>query len=350
MAAPEYFEWMDRGRAHQREGRPIDAMLCYHRAARIDPSASDPHFALGETHWQLGRLPDAITAWREASRITRNHMAPVQAEAEALLAIGDTDGAVAAAKRVQTLMPKDARAALIRGIGALAEADPADPAPAAAIDALIAREPSLLAIPTLAGPLALALEHAPAGADREALLDRIARAPEALATAVPQLLVVALEHVVRTDSFDAGARARLAAVACARNFAPADHDLLRRVARAVVDVRRRVRAHPRQGVRVDVRGRVRAAGAAAVARAHCRRALARRRPCRRRRQRSKSRDRPGAPRGRVRRRCRDDRCRVAGDRRRDRHRACPCLRIPRQRGSSPPAIRTSSSTSSDWPR
>jgi len=126
MAAPEYFEWMDRGRAHQREGRPIDAMLCYHRAARIDPTASDPHFALGETHWQLGRLPDAITAWREASRITHNHMAPVQAEAEALLAIGDTEGAVTAAKRVQALMPQDARAALIRGIGALAQGDPAD--------------------------------------------------------------------------------------------------------------------------------------------------------------------------------------------------------------------------------
>ena len=233
MAASEYAEWMNRGRAHQREGRPIDAMLCYHRAARVDPRASDPLFALGEAQWQLGRLPDAITAWREASRITRNHMAPVRAEAEALLAIGDTAGAVAAAKRVQSLMPKDARAALIRGIGALVDGDPTDPAPSTAIDAVIAREPALLAIPTLAGPLALALERAPAGPGRTALLDRIARSPDALANATVQLLVVALEHVAGIASFDGETRARLAALACVRNFVPADHDLLRRIACAV---------------------------------------------------------------------------------------------------------------------
>jgi predicted O-linked N-acetylglucosamine transferase (SPINDLY family) len=233
MTESEYGEWMDRGRAHQRDGRPIDAMLCYERAARGNPDSSDPHFALGEVQWQLGRLPGALAAWREASRITRNYMAPVQAEAEALLAIGDTGGAVAAAKRVQSLMPQDARAALIRGIGALVNGDPDDPAPAAAIDALLAREPSLLAIPTLAGPLALALEHAPAGAGREALLGRIAHSPDVLAHAVPQLLAVALEHVARTDSFDGDMRARIAAVACSRNYTLVDHELLRRAARAV---------------------------------------------------------------------------------------------------------------------
>ncbi len=224
---------MDRGRAHQREGRPIDAMLCFHRATRINPKSSDPHFAIGEAQWQLGRLPAAIAAWREASRITRNHMAPLQAEAEALLAIGDTAGAVAAAKRVQSLVPEDGRTALICGIGAFEGSDPVDPAPSAAIDALIAREPALLAIPALAGPLALALERAPAGPGRAALLDRIARSPEALANATLHLLVVALEHVANTASFDGEARARLAAVACVRNFAPADHDLLRRIACAV---------------------------------------------------------------------------------------------------------------------
>ncbi len=115
MAAPEYEQWMDRGRAHQREGRPIDAMLCFHRAARLDTRASDPHFAAGEAQWQLGRLPEALAEWREATRIVSNHAAPLQAVAEALLALGDTPGAIAAAARVQVLMPKDARAALILG-------------------------------------------------------------------------------------------------------------------------------------------------------------------------------------------------------------------------------------------
>jgi len=229
MAAAEYEQWMERGRAHQNEGRPIDAMLCFHRAARLDPRASDPHFAIGETQWRLGRLPEAIAAWREASRIVPNHAAPLQATAEALLALGDLDGAVATAAKVQTLMPNDGRAALIRGIGGLARGNAAD---AAALDAVLDREPSLLGIPTLAGPLALALEHAAPGAERDALLDRIASAPEALADAPPQLLVVALEHAARSAGVDGATRARLAAIACARNYTPADHELLRRAAHA----------------------------------------------------------------------------------------------------------------------
>ena len=233
MSTPEYEQWMDRGRAHQREGRPIDAILCFHRAARLDIRASDPHFATGEAQWQLGRLPEALAAWREATRIVPNHAAPLQAVAEALLALGDTPGAIAAAARVQVLMPKDARAALILGTGALLTGEPADPAPARAIDALIVREPSLLAIPTLAGPLALALEHAPASAARDALVDRIASSPDALGSAVPQLLVLALEHVARNAGADPAIRARLTAIARARNHAPADHELLRRAAYAV---------------------------------------------------------------------------------------------------------------------
>ncbi len=229
MAAAEYEQWMERGRAHQSEGRPIDAMLCFHRAARLDPRSSDPQFAIGETQWQLGRLPEAITAWREASRIVPNHAAPLQATAEALLAMGDLDGAVATASKVQSLMPNDGRAALIRGIGGLARGNAAD---AQAVDAVLDRDPSLLAIPTLAGPLALALEHVMPSPQRDALIERIAGAPEAIASAPPQLLAVALEHAARSATIDRAARARLAAIACARNYAPTDHELLRRAAYA----------------------------------------------------------------------------------------------------------------------
>ena len=227
MAAAEYEQWMERGRAHQNEGRPIDAMLCFHHAAKLDPRASDPQFAIGETQWQLGRLPEAIDAWREASRIVPNHAAPLQATAEALLALGDLDGAVATAAKVQTLMPNDGRAALICGIGVLASGNAA-----AAVDAVLEREPSLLGVPTLAGPLALALEHAAPCVERDALLHRIIGAPDTLANAAPQLLVVALEHAARSATLDGTARARLVAIACARNYSPADHDLLRRAAHA----------------------------------------------------------------------------------------------------------------------
>ena len=68
-AASESADWVARGRAHQWEGRPVDAMLCFRRASRADPRAPDPHFVLGEVLWQLGRLPEALAAWREAARL-----------------------------------------------------------------------------------------------------------------------------------------------------------------------------------------------------------------------------------------------------------------------------------------
>ena len=69
MAAPDYAQWLARGRAHQAQGRAVDAMLCYRRAIRGDPKAPEAQFHLGETLWQLGRLPDeALEAWRAAAQ------------------------------------------------------------------------------------------------------------------------------------------------------------------------------------------------------------------------------------------------------------------------------------------
>ena len=88
-AASEVADWIARGRAHQREGRPVDALLCFRRASRADPRAADPHFVLGEALWQLGRLPEAVGAWQEAARVDPAFLAPWQAISEALLATGD---------------------------------------------------------------------------------------------------------------------------------------------------------------------------------------------------------------------------------------------------------------------
>ena len=68
-AASESADWLARGRTHQWEGRPVDAMLCFRRASRADPRAPDPLFVLGEVLWQFGRVPDAVASWREAVRL-----------------------------------------------------------------------------------------------------------------------------------------------------------------------------------------------------------------------------------------------------------------------------------------
>ena len=235
MAAPEYAQWFERGRAHQQAGRAIDAMLCYRRATRADPRASDPHFVLGEVLWQLGRLPEAIGAWREASRLVPVHLAPLQALAEALLATDDAAGARAAAARVQALAPDDARAALIGGIAAIAAgAAAADPAPAAAVAGVLQREPQLLAVATLAMPLARALDRWPGAAGRGALLDVIARTGAALEVAPLLLHALVLEHLAGAAQADA-AEVRAATVALARARADdgGDPEGLRRIAIAV---------------------------------------------------------------------------------------------------------------------
>ena len=75
MSASEYNQWLKRGRAHQWNGRAIDALLCFRRAQRVNPRASDAAFHLGEVLWQLGRAPDAIAAWRDAAAANRAHLA-----------------------------------------------------------------------------------------------------------------------------------------------------------------------------------------------------------------------------------------------------------------------------------
>ncbi len=232
MGTPEYAQWFARGQAHQREGRAIDAMLCYRRAARADPRASDPHFVLGEVLWQLGRPAEAIVAWREGSRLAPAHLAPAQALAEALLATGDSAAARAAAERVLALAPGDARATLIRAIAAIASGEgAAEPEPFTQVASTLEREPRFLAVPALADPLAKALEAAPRGPRRDALLEALARLPDALATAPALLATLVLEHLAgAAAAVVADARGVLAGQARERVYADVDRESLRRTA------------------------------------------------------------------------------------------------------------------------
>lgn len=235
MATPDYVQWLERGRAHQREGRAIDAMLCYRRAARADPRASDPHFVLGEVLWQLGRPTEAIMAWRESLRLAPAHLAPAQALAEALLATDESAAARAAAERVLALAPGDARATLIRAIATMATdgQSPEDESFALAAHTL-EHEPQFLAVPALAGPLAKALDAAPRTHRRESLLEALARFPEVLAAAPSLLTTLALEHLAGAAGANAmEMRDALVAQACERSYADADREALRRSAVAV---------------------------------------------------------------------------------------------------------------------
>ena len=231
-ATPAYAEWVARGRAHQLERRPIDAMLCFRRALRADAQAAEPHFHLGEVLWQLGRLSEAIAAWREALRAAPIFLAPLQALAEALLATGDAAGAREAADRVLEVAPDNARASMIGGVARLLLGVASNGVlPAAVVAEAIRREPQLASVTTLAGPLALALDVARDASQRGMLLACVARMPAALASVPPLLHALALEYSAGTDEADAEyVREALVAEARARRYAPTDHDALRRIA------------------------------------------------------------------------------------------------------------------------
>ena len=63
MTLERYADWLGRGRAHQQEGRIIDALLCYRRALHEVASGVEARFHLGEIAWQFGNGADAHAAF-----------------------------------------------------------------------------------------------------------------------------------------------------------------------------------------------------------------------------------------------------------------------------------------------
>jgi len=228
-----YAEWMVRGRNHQLEGRPVDAMLCFQRAMREDRHAVDARFHLGEVLWQMGRLPDAIVCWRDAARIAPEHRPAQMALAEALLGTGDAAGARTVAATVAARHARNQRSRAIVAVAGLAAGSAAEPADAAAaVAATLAEAPNLLTVPAIAGSLARAVDRI----DDPALTAPIFAAIAALAPDLPRVAAMPALLLAQTCERLAGAGANVPLsawldAAAARAWAPADHDALRRIAR-----------------------------------------------------------------------------------------------------------------------
>jgi predicted O-linked N-acetylglucosamine transferase (SPINDLY family) len=218
---PDFADWLERGRAHQQAGRPIDAIPCFVRAARLEPRASDASFHLGEVYWQLGMPRDALAAWQEAVRRAPDHAAARLALAEALLHVGDEAGAHAAAEAALAVLPDEFRARVIRAVSQ----------PYAADGALDVREIAALAAHDIAPFAAPAIARAlsrrwsgPAEGDAD-----LARTLAPVADRLPWPLLVALaRHGVHRQG-DA-LRGNLWRLATERDIAPDDIDALRELA------------------------------------------------------------------------------------------------------------------------
>ncbi len=225
-------EWLARGRRHQWQGRAVDAMLCFRRAAREAAQAMEPRFYLGEVLWTLGGLQEAIASWREAAALAPEHPAARMALAEALLFTGDAAGARAEAAQRLHAHPRDARA---RAVVALADLVMETQESADVLVASLEHMPALLGVPAISGTLAQALDRTGATGRTRILAAIAALEPsrERVAAMPPALIAQVVEHAASTGS------RRFAPwldAALARSWEPFDHDAVRRIAVVAADL------------------------------------------------------------------------------------------------------------------
>ena len=126
MTLERYSTWLAHGRAHQAEGRVIDALLCYRLALREAPDGIDARFHLGEIAWHLGNAADAITAWEGVVARVAGHRPSLHALIDAYAAIGRFDASAQAVSRVLALSPQEPRANTLAVLLRVARGEPVE--------------------------------------------------------------------------------------------------------------------------------------------------------------------------------------------------------------------------------
>ena len=225
-----YADWLQRGREHQWARRPVDAMLCFQRAASLAPEAVDPRYLLGEVHWELGASPAAVAAWRDAARVCPGHLASQLALAESQLALANLDAAADAAQAALAIAPDDVSARVLNAVTALATGRGADALEQLA--PLLAGDASRLKSPVTGGTLARLLDEHAASPGADAVLAAIVPRHDRVAFA---LLHPLLRAAARSDAPAPlrAARNELLRAALQRPFATGEVDVLRRLAVAM---------------------------------------------------------------------------------------------------------------------
>ncbi|HET7607154.1 MAG TPA: tetratricopeptide repeat protein, partial [Gammaproteobacteria bacterium] len=205
------------GRAHQAEGRAIDALLCYRLALREAPDGIDARFHLGEIAWHLGNAGDAIAAWQGVAARSTGHLPSLHALADAYAATGQFDAATQAASRVLALAPKEPRASALAVLLRVARGESVDDETLVPAVQSNPRWPLALLVAACVRALESAQHYAKA---LPLLLDASERAPTTHATE-DALRVLALALHRAGDMTRASAFAERYAQSCRALHAPA---------------------------------------------------------------------------------------------------------------------------------
>ena len=160
--AASYDDWIGRARAHLAEARPIDALSCFRKAARLAPRAIEPCTGMAESLWRLGKTLEAIAAWREALARSPEHLPTWQALAQAATFVGDDALAVQAAEHVRASMPGNTHARFVIACANLGLPAIRDAA-CTALQDIFASKPHFLKRPGVAHALARAMARVDAG-------------------------------------------------------------------------------------------------------------------------------------------------------------------------------------------
>ena len=123
MIDPAYGEWLARGQAHQRAGLPIDAMLCFRQALKVNRHAVQAQSHLGEALRDLGQREEAIGAWRAALSLQPKHVPSLVALGDLLYRIGAHADAASQYRHALTVEPANAPAKRGLALASLARGD-----------------------------------------------------------------------------------------------------------------------------------------------------------------------------------------------------------------------------------
>ncbi|HET9762462.1 MAG TPA: tetratricopeptide repeat protein, partial [Casimicrobiaceae bacterium] len=216
----DYERWLDRGRAHQKAGRLIDAMICYRRSLNSNAYAIEARYQLGEALHELGLDNEAQVAWRAGLALQPRHPELLLSVAGAARRAGAHAEAIERYREVLAVQPDHNGARIGLALSRLGLGD--ESAYAEMASCLGAAGGRRL------DELARVLTGMPHSAARQAfILELIATRGTQLP---PLLFALALEELIAAGEQDA-ARATLAA---AEAFAATidDPEVLRRLARA----------------------------------------------------------------------------------------------------------------------
>ena len=178
-------EWLARGRAHQRAGRNVDALVCYREMLESNGHALQALYHRGEALRDLGRYGEAFDAWRTVLTRQPGHVPALLAFGAAARYIGKTAESAEAYRRAIAVEPQNREASYGLDLTRLATGDEdAYPELQRSIDESVAA--------ANAAELSRLLLAAPASARKQALLDHLAQRD--FSEAPPLLAAMLSEH------------------------------------------------------------------------------------------------------------------------------------------------------------